>query len=187
MKIKSTLLALFLLVSLSNSSMAQRDSFVPHSLNVYTDVIVNTVYKNPMVGIMGELEVPVGRSKVDIVLRPGLWINPTVPNNNFLVLQMGVNVKINSNLKIGTYFMNKQSFLPRPHYKTQNEAVNEGYNSPFSLFATITPFKTDKIYMKTEYMYFIRYNIRKEGWVMNKSACMITIGYKLINHNAIKK
>lgn len=175
-----------LLTLTSLTAFSQRDSFVPHSYNLYANTIVSTSYTNPLLGLTGEFFVPIDKSITNVVIRPGIWINP-LTNENFWVIQAGVNVDISKKLSLGGYFMNKHSFLPRPYYPKQEDAKNEGYNSPFSLFAIITPFKDSKISMKAEYMWFWRYNVRKDGEnKLYKSDCMITISYRLFNYEAKK-
>jgi len=182
--LKKTLTFVFLF--LSSFVFAQRDSFVPHSYNLQGSFIASTFYKNPLLGITGELLVPVDNSRFTIILRPGVWINPIHKDAHFFIIQMGTNVKITKKLSIGTYFMNKQSFVPRPYYPSQKLALNEGYNSPFSLFAIATPFKDSKVSIKAEYAYFIRYNIRGGSYEMNKSGFMLSLNYKLLEKIAKK-
>lgn len=185
--LKKIFFAAFLIIS--SLASAQTDttkklthdsSFVPHSFNLQGSFIVSTFYKNPLLGITGELLVPIDNSRVTITLRPGVWINPTYRNNHFLTLQMGANVRITKKLDFGAYFMNKQAFFPRPYYPEQKLALNEGYNSPFSLFAIATPFKDAKVSIKAEYAYFVRYNIRGGSYEMNKSGFMLSLNYKLL-------
>lgn len=175
--LKKIFFAAFLIVS--SLASAQRSSFVPRSYNLQGSLIASTFYKNPLLGLTGELLVPVDNTRFTITLRPGIWVNPTYRNSHFLTLQMGTNVKITKKLDVGGYFMNKQSFVPRPYYTEQKLALNEGYNSPFSIYTIATPFKGKKVSIKAEYAYFIRYNIRGGSYEMNKSGFMLTLNYKL--------
>lgn len=174
---------IFFLVFILLITKLTKSQNVPHSFNVYSDVVVSTIYRSPLLGLTGELNVPMDNTKLDIVLRPSVWIDPSFNNEHFVVIQMGLNKNINKKTIVGCYFMNQQSFIPRPKYKSQLQARNEGYNSPFSLFLIAKPFHNEKIQIKSEYNYFIRYNDRFKNSTMNKSSFMLTFSYQLKKFN----
>lgn len=183
--LKKIFFATFLIIS--SLASAQRDSFIPHSDNVYLQGLAMTHYKSPMFGIMGERSVPIEKTRFTILLRPGVWLNPFVSKSNFFVLQMGLTAKVSKSLEVGTYFMNLNAFLPKPYYNTEKEIKNNGYNSPFSVFATSHPFKNRKYSVTAEYSYFPVFAIRNIGQSSNKSGFTISLNYKLFEHIAKDK
>ena len=160
---KSITLILLLLLSFFSNG----DSLPPFKQSVYIEGIAMTQYKSPMVGFMLEQSVLDYKSKLNFIIRGGIWYHPIIVKSNFFVIQCGLSRPITKKLDVGIYFMNLNGKLPKP--KSYDEV---GYYSPLSLFIETSPFVNKKLIVHSELGYYS--SINKLGFTM-------AIRYKIHN------
>jgi hypothetical protein len=149
-------------------ALAQWDSLPPYTQSLYVSVISTTYYTSPLAGFIAEQAVKDEEFKTTFLVRGGIWY---YPDKSFLIVQMGAKYHFKK-FDFGGFLMNYQGFLPRPHYDSLSQQVNEGYNSPFSLYATVYPFRNKEISVTSDLSYFT--NLRKFG-------VYVSINYRLLH------
>ena len=163
---KSITLILLLLLSFFSNG----DSLPPFKQSVYIEGMAMTQYKSPMVGFMLEQSVLDARSKLNFIIRSGIWYHPIIVKSNFFVIQCGVSRPISKKLDVGIYFMNLNGKLPKPRSYDEVD-----YYSPLSLFIETTPFVNKKLIVHSELGYYFS---------MNKLGFTMAIRYKI--HDKVK-
>ena len=149
-------------------ALAQWDSLPPYTQSLYVSVISTTYYTSPLAGFTAEQAVKDEEFKTTFLGRIGYWY---YPNKSFFIVQMGAKYHFKK-FELGAHLMNYQGFLPRPHYDSLHQQINEGYNSPFSVYAIVYPFKNKGVSVTTDLSYFT--NLRKFG-------VLVSINYRLIH------
>lgn len=105
-----------LLFLIFNQAFSQTPE-IRYTDNLYIDHGVSTFFKYPLTSLTLKREVFDDQYNFSIPAALSLWVpmDNNVTKNNINVIQLGLFFKVKKNLKLGTYFINKQNmpFVPK--------------------------------------------------------------------------